>query len=586
MFIDFKTDYSLLESLLTPEKLVEYAKSQGWSHVGIADTNSGGLLDFYLLCQDEGIKPLLGLSFLITDSLDTPTDSNILLYAQNLEGYHNLVKLSTKANLEGSGSLLTDWFKDLGNNLVCVLPIGNSPNELYSDQGNNIIKQLRNTFKGKLFYGLYNRDTATDDIWLAKAKENNTPYLFLSGARYFQREDCMAYKALRAIKEKNVIDRVFESIWLDESIEFAKTQFNYYQHAEYYQKFLDLININIPTPGLKVPSFAVPEPFKTSYDYLVDLCRKGYAAKSKEFSNKKLVSERMKTELDVIQKCNLSDYFLLVYGICQYCDEANIPRGLGRGSVGGSLCAYLMDIHKVNPIKYGLLFERFLNPDRTRPIVFNGEQYLTDAPDIDLDIGQLQRQQAIEWLRQKYGFVSKISTYTTLSARICIRETVRTFGKSEGEAGYVAGFVDALYGKMDSIKKTYEKQEKFRLWAEHNQEIYSVILKLEGLKKNASIHAAGLLISDQNIENKAPLKFLHTSGDEYKQDVCCSYDLDLASKASLLKVDVLGIRTLNLLQDTIKLIGMRKKEEVPLSEKEAEEKRAKGVWKKFITEFA
>lgn len=587
MFIDIRSDYSLLESLLSPEKVIEFSKQQGWTHLGIADTNAGGLLDFYLLCKDAGIKPILGLSFTITDNLENITDSKVLLYAQNLSGYHNLVKLSSRANLEGKGTILLDWLKELGNDLLCVLPIGHSPNELSSEQGKNIIKNLQKLFKGKLFFGLYNRNTATDDVWLNKAKQNKTPYLFLSGAKYLLREDILAYKALRAIKEKNIISKIFEAIWLDESIESSKQRMIYYEHKDYYNKFLNLIDIDIPTPGLKVPRFAVPAPFKSSYEYLVDLCRKGYGVKSSEFTDKKQVSDRMKTELDVIQKCELSDYFLLVYGICQYCDSAGIPRGLGRGSVGGSLCAYLMDIHKVNPIKYGLLFERFLNPDRTRPLIFNEEQYLTDAPDIDLDIGQLQRQQAIDWLREKYGFVSKISTYTTLSAKICIRETVRTFGKIEGEAAYASSFVDALYGKMDSISKTYEKHEKFRNWAERNQEIYKVALKLEGLKKNSSIHAAGILISDQNIENKAPLTLLHTTGDEFKQDVCCSYDLDLAAKAALLKVDVLGIRTLNLLQDTIKLIESRGGlQKTTISAKEVEDKRTKKVWKEFLTQNA
>lgn len=582
-FVDLKTDYSLLESLLAPEKLVKHAKEKGWQYLGIADSNAGGLLDFYLLCKDEGIKPILGLSFNITDNLEKSTDSKVLLYAQNNNGYHNLIKIASKVNLEGKGNLLVDWLIEFGADLLCVLPIGNSPNELGSDQGISILKSLQKLFKKKLFFGLYNRDTAIDDIWIQKAKASNTPYLFLSGAKYFLSEDRLAYKVIRAIKEKTTIDRIFEPVWLDESLEASERRISGFEHRDYYDKFLALIDIDIPTPGLKVPRFAIPESFKTSYDYLVDLCRKGYSTKSDEFLDKKQVSARMKVELDIIRSCELADYFLLVYAICQYCDTHDIPRGIGRGSVGGSLCAYFLDIHKVNPIKYGLLFERFLNPDRTKPIMFNGEQFLTDCADMDLDIGQLQRQQAIDWLKEKYGFVSKISTYTTLSAKICVRETIRTFGKSEGEAGYAAGFVDAMYGKMDSIIKTYEKHEKFREWAEKNQEIYQVILKIEGLKKNSSIHAAGILISDQSIENKSPLTLLHTTGDEFKQDVCCSYDLDLAAKAALLKVDILGIRTLNLLQDTVKLIKSR---EVQNMVGATEEDNGKRVWKQFLTEHA
>jgi DNA polymerase-3 subunit alpha len=598
MFIDFRTDYSLLNSLVSIEKLFKkdksdepcWAKKQGWDFVGICDDNAGGLLDFYLAAKENGIKPIIGIRFRITDKLEAPTDAEILLYAQNVNGYHNLIKLSSKASLEGKDSLLLEWLGQLNQDLLCVLPVGSSPNELRSEQGKLIHKRLNELFKDKIFYGLMNRDTAVDDIWLEKAKEKDTKYLFLSNVKYFLSEDIEAYKVLRAMNEKTILGKTMEAVYLDESLEAAKERYKWYEHKSYLQKFVDMINIEIPTPGLKVPKFAVPQPFKDSYEYIVSLCRDGYKKKLSEFPDSKQVSERMKTELDVIKKCELADYFLLVFGICQYCDNHNVPRGLGRGSVGGSLVAYLLDIHKVNPLEYGLLFERFLNPDRTRPIMFNGEQYLTDAPDIDLDIGQIQRQEVIDWLREKYGFVSKIGTYTTLSAKNCIRETVRTFGRPEYEADYASGFVESKFGKTDSVEKTYEKNQKFAAWAEKNQDIYKVILKLEGLKKNSSIHAAGILISDQNIENKAPLTLLNTTGDEFKQDVCCAYDLDLAAKSALLKVDILGIRTLNLLQDTVTLIKElnlqaptpTKVEEVKPTEKEQEAARAKKVWGDFV----
>lgn len=574
MFIDLHTDYSLLESLIKidtddrksppikDDNLIAHAILNKWEYMGIADNTAGGLLDFYLACKEAKIKPLLGLRFFITNNLESITDSQIILYAQNNNGYHNLLKLFSKAATDGfkndNVNLLIEWMEgDLGKDLVCILPIGESPNESKSDVGDKVAQDLRRLFKGKLFFGLYNRNCAIDDIWLEKAKANNVPYLFLSNAKYLKTNDIKAYRVLRSISEKTTLDRLFESVWLDESIEAAEKTFAMCTHKDYLKKFLDLINLDIPTPGLKVPQFPVPAPHKDSYDYLVALCRKGYKEKLEEFDTpekKKACVDRLKIELDVMKRCNLSDYFLLVYDICNYCDENGVPRGLARGSCAGALTAFLLDISRVNPLTYDLLFERFLNEDRTRPVEFNGEIYLTDAPDIDLDVGQIQRQQVIEFLRERYGHVAKIATYTTLSAKACVKDVIRVFGRSEKEAMYVASSIEIRFGKSDSLEDTYKKSDKFREWADRNKEIYETALKLENIRKNASQHAAGLIISSEPVENRAPLFLANSTGDEFKRDTCVAYSLDFAAKAGLLKVDILGIRGLNVLQDTTELI--------------------------------
>lgn len=586
MFFDIYTDYSLLNSLIKIENVVKLAKEKGWSSLGIADNDASGLLDFYLECSEAKIKPILGVRFFITNTLDDTTDSKIILYAQNLKGYHNLLLLSSKASIEGysngESNLSVDWLEeDMGKDLICVLPIGESPHELHTDNSDCVIDKLKTFFKGKLFYGLYNRNCSFDDVWLRKAEAKNIPYIYLSGAKYAKTDDSSAYKVLRAINEKNTIYKMFESVWRDESIELAEKNYVDYKHKDYTEKFLSLINLDIPTPGLKVPQFPIPDNFKNSYDYLIYLCRSGYKKKEKEFDTpekKQACSDRMKTELDVIKRCNLSDYFLLVYDICQYCDNNNIPRGIGRGSVGGCLIAFLMDICMVNPLDYNLLFERFLNEDRTKPVEFNGEMYLTDAPDVDLDVGQMQRQQIIESLRVKYGNVAKIATYTTLSAKACIKDVIRAHGRYEWEAARVASYIEIRFGKSDSLEKTYIKNEKFKEWVDKNRAIYEVALKLQDVKKNASIHAAGLIISNQAIERSAPLFLANSTGDEFKQDVCSAYSLDISAKAALLKMDLLGIRSLNVLQDTVTLIG--KVEKIP------EIKDSKSpVWKQFVEKY-
>lgn len=583
MLVDCKSDYSLLESLMTPEALVKKAKELGLTYLGIADSNAGGLLDFYLTCKEAGIKPLLGLRFNITDKLEAPTDSQVFLYAQNNNGYHNLIKVATKVNLEGAGNLLLEWLNELSPDLVCVLPVGNSPNELRSDQGDLINKRLKELFKGKMFYGLYNRECAIDDIWLKKAEVGNVPYLFLSGAKYFLKEDLKAYKVIRAIKEKTIVEKVFESIWLDESVETTVERFKSYTHHDYLNKFLSLIDVDIPTPGLKVPKFSFPKEFASSYDYLVDLCRKGYKDKMAEFPDKNLVKERMATELKVIKDCRLEDYFLLVFDVCRHCDEHGIPRGISRGSAAGSLILYFLDVSRVNPLEYNLLFERFLNPDRTQTVEYNGEKYLTDAPDVDLDVSQTRRQEVVDWLNGKYGNVCRIGTFTTFSSKLALRETVRSFGRSEGEAGYVAGFIESIHGKVNSIEETYQKNSKFKEWVDKNKEIYKIALTIQDLKKNMSAHAAGLLISSDSINNMIPLTLGQTTGEEVKQYICSMYDMRFAAKSTLLKLDLLGLRTLVLLKDSIDLIKTRpqKKENKEI----LKDKKIKNpAWENFLAE--
>lgn len=558
MIIDAFTDYTLLGSMLKPDALAEYAKDK-WKFLGIADNHAGGLLDFYLECTNNGVKPILGLRLSVVERAYLKSLGQILLYAKNREGYQALLKIFSRANLEcysNGPNILVDWLPEHSKNLICVLPIGYSPNEMKTDAGIAAGKKLLSIFGSDLYFGLFNRICSIDDHWLEIAKSAGVKYLPLYGAKYFKKDDLTAYRAMRAIATRSTVRDLFELVYLDESLESVKQAEQLEpQVAEVLMEFVGKIDIKIPTPGLKVPKFKIPDGFKNSFEYLMHLCRIGYKERPDLVKYKAQIKERMAVECDVIKRCNLSDYFLLVYDICRYCDENGIPRGISRGSAGGCLISYLLKITELNPLEYNLLFERFLNEERTKPIVVDGVDYLTDAPDIDLDVGQIQRQQVIDFIREKYGYVSKIITYTTLSAKACIKDCIRVFGKSEHEANYVSSMIEILFGRADALEETYKKSEAFRVWVGQNQEIYDVALKLEDVKKNSSIHAAGIVVSDTPIDGFAPLCLAnHSEGEEFKRDTCAAYSLDFAAKAGLLKVDILGIRSLNVLQDTIRMI--------------------------------
>jgi len=558
MIIDAFTDYTLLGSLLKPDSLAAYAKDK-WPFLGIADTHAGGLLDFYLECISNKVKPIMGLRMSVVERAELKSLGQIMLYAKNRDGYKSLLKLYSKASLEcysNGPNIMVDWLPEHSKNLLCVLPVGYSPNELKTEEGIAAGKRILEIFGSDMYYGLYNRNCSIDDHWLEMAKKFNVKYLPLYGARYFKKDDLLAYRALRAISTRSNIDKLFETVYLDESLEHVLSEDKLEPLlAKTLMEFVSKVDIKIPTPGLKVPKFKTPPEFKTSFEFLTHLCRQGYKERKDLHSIKDKVKERMAIEMDVIRRCNLADYFLLVYDICKYCDENGIARGLGRGSAAGSLISYLLKITEVNSLEYGLLFERFLNEDRTKPIVVDGVDYLTDAPDIDLDVGQMQRQQVIDFIREKYGFVSKIITYTTLSAKACIKDCIRVFGKNENEANYISGMIEILFGRADGLEETFKKSEPFRVWVGQNQHIYDVALKLEDVRKNSSIHAAGVVVSDTPIDDFAPLCLAnHSEGEEFKRDTCSAYSLDFSAKAGLLKVDILGIRSLNVLQDTIRTI--------------------------------
>lgn len=316
-------------------------------------------------------------------------------------------------------------------------------------------------------------------------------------------------------------------------------------------------------PGLLLPSVHIENrhyeklkilPSCSNFEFIKALCRNSI----KEFGidkleNKKEYYDRCIYELNLINELGFVDYFLLNWDVLNFCKEQGIPTGPGRGSAAGSLVLYLIGVTKVDPIKYNLYFERFISKSRFRKFEVNGVTYYDGsmAPDVDNDIAYERRQEVIKFIENKYaGKTCKILTLNTLSSKLCIKECGKIVGElPETSVNEVSDLIPKKFGKVASLKNSCEESEKFKEWADANPKIFSVAQKLEGLVKNTGVHPSGIAISHYKLEEIMPLQ---KTGEG---DLVSGYDMN--NVASLcVKFDILGLRTLSVIQDVCQQVGL------------------------------
>lgn len=319
-------------------------------------------------------------------------------------------------------------------------------------------------------------------------------------------------------------------------------------------------SLTIPIKGVRLPSFKIEEKYLkkfqlkkdiTNLEFLRTLCISGFknlkfSPKSKEY---KEYGDRVKNELQLFEELGFVDYILLVWDVINFCIESNIPTGLGRGSAAGSLVLYLIGVTKIDPIKYGLYFERFVSKIRSKKTVIDGVIYLDGslAPDVDLDICYYNRQKVLDYINQKFlGKTSKIITFNSLSAKLLIKEVGKIVGmKSEDEMSQVTSMIPKLHGQVEDLDKAYEKVTEFREWCDENKHVYETALKLKDLIKNKGAHPSGLVISFDKLEDSCPTEL--TSDKE----IVASYDMNWVSLFTI-KLDALGLRGVSVVDDVCK----------------------------------
>lgn len=516
MFIPLKitTDYSLLKSMIKVEDLIPFLKEKKIPAAAICDDNLYGVMDFYNSCLENQIKPIIGLTLVMNDL-------EYYCYAKNYHGYQNLLKIHTiKETREVTKEDLVLYHDEL----KIIIPY--ECKELY-DNLNSIFKEIYIGYSS--YYEKNNALLITEKIVYIK----NLKALYEKDGKYLD--------FLKMIKEGTT----------KSEIEEGKYEKNYFsledieeEDIKTTQKFIIDIDIKIQKNTRFIPHF--DQKISDSIDYLVSLAKKGLLKRLNNNPKENYI-KRLKYELTVIQKMGFVDYFLIVYDYVRYAKKNDILVGPGRGSAAGSLVSYALGITEVDPMKYDLLFERFLNPDRIT------------MPDIDIDFEYTKREKVIKYVKERYGkdAVAGIMTFGTLGSKLVLRDIGKCLELDQTLINKFVGNIDpkkTLNENLENphIKQIIQNNETIQQW-------YKISQKIEGLKRHISTHAAGVVISSTPLDNVIPICY---SGEEMLTGVTMNYLEDLG----LLKMDFLALRNLTIIQNVIDLIKKDTEESIKLNQ--------------------
>ena len=513
--LNIKTNYSLLTSLITIPKLIDKAKEYGYTSLGICDNNIYGVMEFYKECKKNDIKPIIGLEI-------TLNEKNIYLYCKNYEGYQNLCFIS-------SNDKTIDNIKNNSNNLLCVLPYQSL--DLYNELS---------AFIEDIYIG-YKTIDERNNI-------KNKKCIYINEIRCHEKKEREYLKYLYMIKDgKKVKDNEEYNFDLDNYL-LKEDEITNIEKTDLinYKIINDDVNIKIETKDNLLPRYNKDDNFD-DFKYLSDLCKKGLI---KRLNNKVPVkyADRLMYELDVIKNMGFSNYFLVVWDFIKYSKQNNILVGPGRGSAVGSLVSYSLGITDIDPLKYDLLFERFLNPERVT------------MPDIDTDFDASRRDEVIDYVTNKYGSkkVAQIITFSTLKAKQVLRDVLRLFDYDSYKSDRFIKLFDSKLSLLENKKNPLIKVEleKDTLLSR----IFDISLHLEGLNRQASTHAAGIIISDKNLDRYIPIYKLND------KEIVTGYTMHYLEELGLLKMDFLSIDNLTLISKLLGEIKVVNFNEIPLDD--------------------
>jgi len=511
--LQVKTNYSLLQSLNEIKKLVSYAASLGYKSLAITDSNNMfGVPEFYNECKNNNIKPIIGIELDIENK-------KILLYAMNNYGYKNLIKLST---IISERPLTKEDLTNYKEDLILIIP--------YKYFDDSIYQIYKNHYIG------YSTKEEKDKIKEDKVFINDVSYLYKEDYKYLdyaymiKEQKVLGEYVLNTHKGKHLPTEIdLENLTTTNDINTTKL-------------ISDLCNIELTfTKGL----LPIYDQNIDAFEYLKYLCNKGLKRRLKENVPEKYL-QRLNKELSIIKQMDFCNYFLIVWDYVKYAKQNNILVGPGRGSAAGSLVSYTLGIIDIDPIKYDLLFERFLNPERIT------------MPDIDIDFDSEKRQDVINYVVEKYGEkrVAGIITFDTLAAKQVVRDVARILEISASDTDYIT----KLLSPKETLSETLKNNIKLKRLIDENykyQQLFDISLHLEGNPRNIGIHASGIVMSSKDIDETIPL---------YKNNrglYTTAYSMNYLEPLGLLKMDFLGISNLTLINEV--LTNIREKEKINIT---------------------
>ncbi|NLZ52079.1 MAG: DNA polymerase III subunit alpha [Thermoanaerobacteraceae bacterium] len=568
------TNYSLLDGACEIDKLAKKISELGMKSCAITDHGvMYGVIDFYKTMHSHGIKPILGAEVYMAERTMQDREPGIdeeqyhlVLLAKDNQGYKNLMKLVSIGFTEGfyykprvDMSAIAEYSEGLIALSACLA--GKIPSLLLKgnyEEAKKIALEFKSIFGQDNFFleiqdhGILDQRKIINDL-ISLSRETGVPLVATNDVHYINKDDALAQDALLCIQTGKTLDddnrMKFESseFYLKSPNEMTRL-FSYIPEAiENTVRIAQRCNVTLDFGAIHLPSFQVPEGF-TQDEYLEKLCYKGARERFPEITSE--IKQRLDYELNTIKKMGYSSYFLIVWDFINYARQNGIMVGPGRGSAAGSLVAYCLYITNIDPLKYNLLFERFLNPERI------------SMPDIDVDFCYERRQEVIDYVVQKYGQdkVAQIVTFGTMAARAAIRDVGRVMGYPYGEVDKIAKMIPSELGMTienalnlnPDLKKMYDESERVR-------QLIDIAKDLEGFPRHASTHAAGVVISKDPIVEHVPL---HKLGDS---NVATQYTMTALEELGLLKMDFLGLRTLTVIRDAINIIRRTKNTDINLN---------------------
>ena len=530
------TNYTLLSSLLKIDNLIQFSIQSNISSIAITDQNMFGTMEFIKKCEKSNIKPIIGLKVLLDDYY-------ILIYAKNYDGYKCLLKLST---IQNEKKVTIEDLKKYSNDLICII--------LFEYREKYI--ELCKIYK-EIYLGYKNKKEEKEALIITKN------IVFIREALYLDKNDAEALPYLYRIRDgKTIIDdndydvdnhelNITNIIDLSDNIGLINSL-----------NIADKCNIEFPKPKLLLPIYDVEDPKK----YLFDLSKAGLK-KRLNGNVSDNYKERLLYELKIIDEMGFSNYFLVVYDFIKFAKKNKILVGPGRGSAAGSLVAYSLGITDIDPLKYDLLFERFLNPERKT------------MPDIDTDFPDNKRDLVIDYVKEKYGEkrVSGIITFGTMAAKQAIRDVSRVLNIPLYKVDSLCNLIPQM--SKDKLQDVYNNNIAFRTRIESDNTLlnmYKIAIKLEGFPRHTSSHAAGIVMSQIDLDEVVPLV---KSSNMY----LTSYSMEYLEDLGLLKMDFLVIKNLTLIDNILNDIKDIYKEEIDFSKIPLDDKETLKIFEKANT---
>ena len=557
------TEYSLLDGACRIKPLIARAKELGMHSLAMTDHGAMyGAIDFFLACKKEGIHPVIGCEVYVAQrtrfdkihGLDSER-YHLILLCENQQGYHNLIKMVSAAWTEGfytKPRIDRELLEKYHEGIICLSAClaGEIPQALLKgdyEKAKETALWYKNLF-GENNYFLEIQDHGlqeqkrTNPLIIQLARELGIGLVVTNDAHYIKKEDAEMQKILVCIATKHTIEE-------DTGMGFETDEFYLKSGDEMAALFPEVpeavtntnliaarCNVDFTFGDTKLPIFEVPDN-QDHFEYFKNMCYEGMVKRYGENYPPEYM-ERLNYELGVIHQMGFIDYFLIVWDYINYAKSVGIPVGPGRGSGAGSIAAYTCGITDIDPMRYSLLFERFLNPERV------------SMPDFDIDFCQDRRQEVIDYVVRRYGadHVSQIATFGTMAAKGAVRDVARVLGMSVAQSQAITKEIPAELGM--TIEKALESSADLKKMYDGDPFVKRVVdtsIKIEGMPRNTGMHAAGVVICDKPVDEYVPL---FKSGDS----VVTQYYKGWVEKLGLLKMDFLGLRTLTVIADAVKMI--------------------------------